>query len=48
MRKAMRVIEEKIKIADAVIEVRDARIPISSINPAFNEMIQKYKQMQKK
>ena len=42
MRKAARMIEEKLKIADAVIEVRDARIPISSINPTFNELVKKY------
>ena len=43
MKKATRLIEEKLKLADAVIEVRDARIPISSINPTFNELIEKYK-----
>ena len=43
MRKAMRLIEEKLKLADAVIEVRDARIPISSINPTFNDLVEKYK-----
>ena len=42
MKKATRLIEEKLKLADAVIEVRDARIPISSINPTFNELIEKY------
>ena len=42
MRKAARMIEEKLKISDAVIEVRDARIPISSINPTFNELVKKY------
>ncbi|MDD8048951.1 MAG: ribosome biogenesis GTPase YlqF [Thomasclavelia sp.] len=39
MAKARREIEEKVKIVDIVIEVVDARAPISSKNPILNEII---------
>ncbi|MGI6509197.1 MAG: ribosome biogenesis GTPase YlqF [Erysipelotrichaceae bacterium] len=39
MTKAKREMNEKIKLVDMVIEIRDARIPLSSINPLLNEII---------
>ncbi len=39
MEKAIRRIEEKLKIIDAVIELRDARIPVSSSNPRLEDML---------
>lgn len=36
MRKALRVMDERIGRCDLLIEVRDARLPLTSINPAFN------------
>ena len=30
---------EKIKLVDMVIEIRDARIPLSNINPLLDEII---------
>lgn len=40
MAKARRVIGEHLKLVDAVIELLDARIPISSSNPMIKEIIQ--------
>lgn len=40
MRKAQRLIEENLKLVDIVIELLDARIPISSQNPMLREIIQ--------
>lgn len=39
MKKALNEIEEKIKLVDVVIEILDARAPISSINPEFEKRI---------
>lgn len=39
MAKAKRLIEEDLKLIDVVIEVIDARIPISSRNPDLNKMV---------
>ncbi len=39
MAKAKREIQEKIKLVDMVIEIRDARIPLSSENPLLREII---------
>ncbi|MBQ1522381.1 MAG: ribosome biogenesis GTPase YlqF [Erysipelotrichaceae bacterium] len=39
MTKARREMEEKIKLVDMVIELRDARAPLSSINPVLSEVI---------
>ena len=40
MRKAQRLIEENLKLVDIVIELLDARIPLSSQNPMLQEIIQ--------
>lgn len=40
MQKAMRGIEEKLKLIDVVIEVCDARIPLSSRNPILDKVKQ--------
>ncbi|MDL2211275.1 ribosome biogenesis GTPase YlqF [Erysipelotrichaceae bacterium OttesenSCG-928-M19] len=39
MAKARRLIEEKIKLIDVVIEIIDARIPYSSKNPMMDELV---------
>ena len=39
MKKAQRLIEENLKLVDIVIEVLDARIPISSQNPMLKEIL---------
>jgi len=39
MAKAKREMQEKIKLVDMVIELRDARMPEGSINPVLNEVI---------
>lgn len=39
MTKAKREMSDKIKLVDMVIEIRDARIPLSSINPLLDEII---------
>ncbi len=39
MAKAKRVIQEQMKVIDVVIELRDARIPLSSENPLIQELI---------
>ena len=39
MAKARREIDESIKLVDVVIEIIDARIPVSSRNPILNEII---------
>ncbi|MBQ1826434.1 MAG: ribosome biogenesis GTPase YlqF [Erysipelotrichaceae bacterium] len=38
MAKTRREMSEKIKLVDMVIEIRDARIPESSVNPVINEV----------
>lgn len=45
MAKAKRIIEEDLKLVDLVIEVIDARIPISSRNPVLNEMLKNKKKI---
>lgn len=39
MAKAQRMIREHLKLVDVVIELLDARIPLSSANPVINEII---------
>ena len=39
MAKAQREIEEKLKLVDVVLELIDARIPVSSINPNFENLL---------
>ncbi len=39
MVKGMRVIKDKLRDIDLVVEVRDARIPTSSANPHFDALI---------
>lgn len=39
MRKAERLVQENLKLVDVVIELLDARIPLSSANPVLREMI---------
>lgn len=41
MTKAKRLMEANLKLCDMVIELRDARIPLSSKNPMIDKMIQK-------
>jgi ribosome biogenesis GTPase A len=41
MTKARRQVEEKLPIIDVVIELLDARVPISSRNPMINAIVQK-------
>lgn len=45
MAKAKRLIEDDLKLIDVVIEVIDARIPISSRNPDLNEMVKNKKKI---
>ena len=45
MKKALNEIEEKIKLVDVVIEILDARAPLSSINPEFEKRIQNKKKL---
>ncbi len=45
MAKAKRLIEDDLKFIDVVIEVIDARIPISSRNPDLNKMIKNKKKI---
>ena len=45
MKKALNEIEEKIKLVDVVIEILDARAPISSINPEFEKRISNKKKL---
>jgi len=40
MTKARRQIEEKLKLIDVVIELVDARLPLSSRNPMIDEILQ--------
>ena len=39
MRKAERLVRENLKLVDVVVELLDARIPLSSANPVLREMI---------
>ncbi len=43
MKKAQRLIEENLKLVDIVIEVLDARIPLSSQNPMLKEILKNEK-----
>ena len=45
MKKALNEIEAKIKLVDIVIEILDARCPLSSINPEFEKRIQNKKRI---
>ena len=45
MKKALNEIEEKIKLVDIVIEILDARAPLSSINPEFEKRINNKKKL---
>ena len=45
MKKALNNITEKIKLVDVVIEILDARAPISSINPEFEKRITNKKKL---
>jgi len=38
MAKGMRVMSSKLASVDIVLEIRDARIPLSSLNPALSAM----------
>lgn len=38
MARATRKIRENLAAVDLVLEIRDARIPLTSINPAFEEL----------
>ncbi len=40
MAKTRRQIKESLKLVDAVVELRDARIPLSSTNPELNDLIE--------
>ncbi len=40
MAKTRRLIKESLKLVDAVLELRDARIPVSSTNPELGELIE--------
>lgn len=40
MKKTQREIKENLKLVDAVIEIRDARIPISSSNPDIDKLVE--------
>ncbi|NMA37270.1 MAG: ribosome biogenesis GTPase YlqF, partial [Papillibacter sp.] len=39
MKKALRMIEENLKLVDLVCEITDARIPVSSRNPELDGLI---------
>ena len=40
MKKTRELIQENLKMVDLVIEVIDARIPVSSRNPIIDELVQ--------
>ena len=39
MTKARREMEEKIRLVDMVIELRDARAPLNSVNPVIAQIV---------
>ncbi|KAI9263474.1 P-loop containing nucleoside triphosphate hydrolase protein [Helicostylum pulchrum] len=39
MAKGLRLISERLNSVDLVVEVRDARIPLSSVNPSFEKVV---------
>ena len=41
MKKTKELIQENLKLVDAVIEVIDARIPVSSRNPIIDTLVNK-------
>ena len=45
MAKAQRQIEEKLKLVDIVLELIDARIPLSSLNPTFERILKNKKKI---
>jgi len=45
MAKAQKEIEEKIKLVDIVLELVDARIPLSSLNPTFENVLKNKKKL---
>ena len=45
MKKALNEIEAKIKLVDVIIEILDARAPLSSINPEFEKRINNKKRL---
>lgn len=45
MKKALNEIEAKIKLVDIVVEILDARAPVSSINPEFEKRLQNKKRI---
>ncbi|KAG2216628.1 hypothetical protein INT45_001834 [Circinella minor] len=45
MAKGLRVISERLNSVDLVVEVRDARIPVSSVNPNFEKVVGKKKRL---
>ncbi|KAI9498683.1 P-loop containing nucleoside triphosphate hydrolase protein [Zychaea mexicana] len=45
MAKGLRVISERLNSVDLVVEVRDARIPVSSVNPNFEKVVGRKKRL---
>ena len=45
MAKTKRILEEDLKLVDLVVEVLDARIPLSSQNPDLTELLGKKKRI---
>ncbi|KAG1142277.1 hypothetical protein G6F37_009374 [Rhizopus arrhizus] len=45
MAKGLRLISERLNSVDLVVEVRDARIPLSSVNPNFEKVVGKRQRM---
>jgi ribosome biogenesis GTPase A len=39
MAKGLGLISERLNSVDLVVEVRDARIPLSSVNPTFEKVV---------
>lgn len=45
MAKARRQVSEKLKLVDIVLEIVDARLPISSRNPMLDSLIQQNQEL---
>ena len=45
MKKTREMIQENLKLVDAVIEVIDARIPVSSRNPIIDDLVRNKKRI---
>ena len=45
MKKTRELIQENLKLVDAVVEVIDARIPVSSRNPIIDELVRNKKRI---